>query len=360
MSTPAWGISDLSDRAATAPARGPHPAGARGSRRARALNGYLVRVSRPMMVVTRFNPPPVAERMLRATRPGVNRTLAALSPVPAGTTVRPVVARHRRGPVRGEWVGATGHHGHRLSLREAGTVLYYLHGSGYVICSPRTHRGLVARLAHRSGALAFSLEYRLGPQHRWPAAGDDAIRGYHWLLSQGIDAERIVVAGDSAGGHLALDLLADNQRTGTPQPGGMVLFSPLYDPTFALAVTHQRSGIRDPLIDAVAAQRILRFYTGDAEPDEPRMRIALESSGDLPRTLIQYGGLEVMGLDAITYHRALLDAGADATLQRWPDQGHVFQMFPRLTPESGHAVTAAAHFIADLPGTRTSSAVAGG
>ena len=99
-------------------------------------------------------------------------------------------------------------------------IIYYLHGSGYVICSTRTHRGLTARSSNRTGRAVFSLDYRLGPRYRWPAAGDDTIRGYLWLLEQGFAPEQIVVAGDSAGGHLALDLLGHNQRTRTrSRPG---------------------------------------------------------------------------------------------------------------------------------------------
>ncbi|AFA71380.1 alpha/beta hydrolase fold-3 domain-containing protein [Gordonia polyisoprenivorans VH2] len=335
---------DLSD-----PAAPPHPDThvGPGSRRSHALNSYLSRVSRPLMAATRYGPSPVAVRMLRATRPGVNRSLAAMCPVPAGTAVLPIATRHGDGQVRGEWVGTVDTHGPGLTRGRDRPIIYYLHGSGYVVCSPRTHRGLVARLSRQTGFLAFSLDYRLGPEYRWPTGGDDTIRGYHWLLDQGIDADRIVVAGDSAGGHLALDLLADNHRTGTPQPSAMVLFSPLYDPSFATAVAHERAGARDPIIDAVAAQKILRLYTGDADPDHPRMRIPLDDGITLPRTLIQYGGLEVMGQDARDYHQALVRAGGDAQIEAWRGQGHVFQMFGRLTPDARPAVRRATAFLTE-------------
>ncbi|MFW0783789.1 alpha/beta hydrolase [Gordonia sp. CPCC 206044] len=324
---------------AVEPARG---AQERGSLRARAINGYLSRVSRPLMTAG-MGRRQASARMISTMRPGLNRSLAALSPVPAGTRVQQVRATVPDGQVRGEWVGA---HGGPARPDTAARIIYYLHGSGYVICSPRTHRGVVARLSAGTGWSAFSLDYRLGPEYAFPAAGDDAIRGYHWLLSHGFDPAQIVVAGDSAGGHMALDLLADNARRGIGQPGAMVLLSPLYDPSFSLAVAGQLRGVRDPFIDAVAAQRVLQLYTRDTAADHPRMRILLDDRMCLPPTLIQVGGLEVMADDARAIHRMLAAAGADVRLQVWPDQGHVFQMFPLFSPESGHALAEVSSFLA--------------
>ncbi|MGV9793828.1 alpha/beta hydrolase [Gordonia sp. NPDC003422] len=319
------------------------PAGSRGSSRARATNSYLAHVARPLMSSARASHPRITAQMIRAMRPGVNRSLTALCPVPTGTRAVEIRERFDGGEVRGEWV--TGTHVAPGPIHPDQRIIYYLHGSGYVVCSPRTHRGLVARLSNRTRMSAFSLDYRLGPDHRWPNGGDDAIRGYRWLLSQGFRPDQIVIAGDSAGGHLAFDLLAANHASGTAQPGTMVLFSPLYDPTFSLAVDFQRAGKRDPIIDAVAAQRILKLYTHTADADHPRMRIRLTPDMDLPNTLIQFGGLEVMGADARAAHRALVRAGATSVLQEWPDQGHVFQMFSRLAPESRHALASAVQFI---------------
>ncbi|MFW0793071.1 alpha/beta hydrolase [Gordonia sp. CPCC 205515] len=319
------------------------PAG-RGSVRSRTINGYFARVSHPFMAAASLRGTPSAQ-FLAAMRPGLNRSLTALSPVPAETRVEPIREWLDGVRVRGEWVSA---HPGPPRPESPTRIIYYLHGSGYVICSPRTHRGLVGRLSKRTGWSAFSLDYRLGPEYPFPTAGDDAIRGYHWLLDQGFRPDQIVVAGDSAGGHLALDLIADNHRRGIGQPAGLVLFSPLYDPTFELAVASQRRGVRDPLIDAVAGQRFLRLYTGGTAADHPRMRVALHPEMSLPPTLIQVGALEVMGDDARAMHRALTAAGADAALQEWPGQGHVFQMFPLFSPESRQALHEAAGFMSTL------------
>lgn len=292
--------------------------------------------------------------LITTLRPAINSTLVAMNPVPPRTTSKPVavVVRGRSGAderVRGEWVWGRGVG--RTADPASAQIIYYLHGSGYVICSPRTHRGLVARLSCRTGRPAFSLDYRLGPRYRLPAGGDDTIRGYHWLLDLGYRAENIVVAGDSAGGHLALDLLADNHRTATPQPGGLVLFSPLLDPSFGLALAREAGGVRDPYIHGAAAQHVLAMYTRGASIDDPRVTVPITPGMSLPRTLIQVGGREIMADDGRELHRRLVGAGGDAELQAWPDQGHVFQMFPYLTPESTRAVSEAARFIRELSST---------
>ena len=305
------------------------------------------------MRTTALLPPPVVATMVQASRPGLNRLLASASKVPAGTrtrqvrqTIRTLDYPSRSEQVRGEWVigGRSG----IGQVRPDQPIIYYLHGSGYVVCSTRTHRGLTARLSNRTGRAVFSLDYRLGPRYRWPAAGDDTIRGYLWLLEQGFAPDRIVVAGDSAGGHLALDLLGHNQRTGTPQPAGLALLSPLYDPTFALAQAYQRTGrARDPFIEASGAGAVLRLYTGDADTDHPRMRVVLSPDDGLPRTLIQHGGIEVMTADARAAHDMLSAAGAQVRLQSWTDQGHVFQMFGG--PAAREALDDLATFIVGTP-----------
>lgn len=317
----------------------------RGSLRARTLNGYVWRTARPMMgVVSRV--PLVGPAALTTVRPALNTSLAAISPVPRGTRATVFRAGHHGGQVRGEWVHEADRFGGGIPDPASGrSILYYLHGSGYLICSPRTHRGLVARLTRRSGIGAFSLDYRLGPRHRFPAGGDDAIRGYRWLLSRGFAADQIIVAGDSAGGHLAQDLIAANHRDGVPQPRAMLLISPLYDPSFDMACALERTGVRDPHIDAVAARRLLRMYVGGADGAHARMRVALTPDMTIPDTLIQFGEREVMADDARAVHANILAAGGTSELQEWAGQGHVFQMFPYFTPESRKAVRQAKNFL---------------
>lgn len=316
-----------------------------GAKRARALNAYVWRATRPMMGVL-GNVPVIGQTAIPILRPALNASLSAASPVPRGTRTTAVKVRVDGGQVRGEWTHEAEQFGGDVPSPSNGrSILYYLHGSGYLVCSARTHRGLVARLVRRAGIGAFSLDYRLGPEHQFPSGGDDAIRGYRWLLDQGFSAEQIIVGGDSAGGHLAQDLLAANHRDDVPQPRAMVLFSPLYDPVFDVARALERTGVHDPFIHAASAQRLMGCYRGDASPDDPRMRVALTSDMDLPDTLIQFGSREVMANDARTIHQNLLDADGTSTLQEWPGQGHVFQMFPYFSSDSRRAIREAKDFI---------------
>ncbi|MFT4088451.1 MAG: alpha/beta hydrolase [Gordonia sp. (in: high G+C Gram-positive bacteria)] len=313
-------------------------------RRARRASVQMMRTVRPL--ISAAGKSPVPARTIAAARPGVNGGLAAASPSPAGTRVTPVRTWTRDGQVRGEWIHERSRFGGGVPKASSGrSVLYFLHGSGYLVCSARTHRGLAARLAKRAGIGVFTLDYRLGPKYRFPAGGDDAVRGYRWLLDIGFEPEQIIVAGDSAGGHLAQDLIASNHRDGVGQPRAMILFSPLYDPTFDMAVALERTGVRDPLFPGVDAQRLLRLYTADTDPDDPRMRIALTPDMDLPVTLIQHGGHEIMADDARTVHRNILAAGGTSTLQEWPDQGHVFQIFPYMSADARTALTEAKNFL---------------
>lgn len=313
------------------------------SLRARAIATSTV-ASRPLIAAV-GNRALARPALLSAARPGVNRGLSLLSPVPRDTRISSVRAHAEGGQVRGEWIHERGV-GRGVPDPSTGrSIVYYLHGSGYVICSARTHRGLVSRLTHRSGIGSFSLDYRMGPEYRWPTAGDDAIRGYRWLLQQGFDAKQIIVAGDSAGGHLAMDLLASNHRDDIPQPRAMMLFSPLYDPSFELARNLEARGVRDPMFDGASAQKILGLYTGAADPNHPRMRVKLTPDMDLPDTLIHVGAREIMADDARTIHRLIREAGGKSELREWRGQGHVFQMFPYFGPESRRAVHEAASFL---------------
>lgn len=247
--------------------------------------------------------------------------------------------------VVGEWVDATkpGFPDEHVA-GEAGRVVLYLHGSAYAICSARTHRGLASRLSREAGLPLFVVEYRLAPEHPFPSAADDIERAYRWLLGRGYDPGNIVVAGDSAGGHLALDLVIDNARRSVPQPAAVVLFSPLIDLTFDLAEGRERVR-RDPMISAAGARALTSLYTAGQEPDIPRLRLAVEAGTVLPPFLVQAGGAEMLVADA-EYLRDLIEANAGTcTLEIWPDQIHVFQALDRVFPEATPALRRAAQFL---------------
>lgn len=243
------------------------------------------------------------------------------------------------GRVRGDWLRPPG------PVRDDAVILY-LHGSAFVACSPTTHRGLMSHLSAESGLMVFACQYRRAPRHRFPKAADDALASYRFLQRQGFT--RIVLAGDSAGGHLAVDLALELVRRGEQRPVSLALFSPLYDTTFALAAEREQVR-RDPMISASRARGLVATYTRGVDPAHERLRLDVRNAPSLPPVLIQAGGAEMLSADAERLAGDIRSAGGDCELQVWPDQMHVFQALPRLIPEAGRAVAlAGGHILASL------------
>ncbi|HZZ48895.1 MAG TPA: alpha/beta hydrolase [Pseudonocardia sp.] len=283
-----------------------------------------------------------------AGRQLVAGTLALLSPPLPGTRITPVDERGADGRVRGEWVRAEGV---ADEPSDAEGCLYYLHGSGYAICSPSTHRGITSRLSALTGLPVFSVDYRLAPRYRFPTAALDVERGWRWLTTGYHPAERIVVAGDSAGGHLAIDLCLALLRAGSPLPAAQALLSPVADLTLGLA-GHREQLRPDPMISAAAARRLIGIYTRDVDPTDARLAHVLAGGEQLPPTLIHAGGREILAADAHHLARMLQAGGTPCHLRIWPGQLHVFQALVRLVPEAAEALAEVADFLLDaLPPT---------
>lgn len=304
------------------------------SRRARSAAAITSRTLRPFA-----NRLPANSVGIGITREIVARSMAAFGPPLGGTQVTAVDTTGPLGRVRGEWVRGPG-------ARRWDGCLLYLHGSGYALCSPQTHRGLTSRLSAHTGLPVFSLSYRLAPRHPFPAAADDAASAWAWLVENDYAADHVAVAGDSAGGHLALDLCLSLLRAGTALPSALSLFSPLVDLSFETA--RAREQLRpDPMLGAAAARRLLRHYVRDVPPTHARIAHMLAEGEALPPTLIQAGGAEMLAADAHRLHRMLRAGGTDSTLEIWPGQMHVFQALPRLVPEAEPALRRAAEFLSD-------------
>jgi acetyl esterase/lipase len=225
-------------------------------------------------------------------------------------------------------------------------AIYFIHGSGYALCSPRTHRRLVSWLSRLTGLPIFSVDYRLAPRHRFPCAADDVHAGWDWLLAiTGLAADRIVVAGDSAGGHLAVDLMLHG-NVEARRAAAMVLFSPLVDLTLGLARAREALR-RDPAVRVSDAARLVQLYCRGIDPAHPRLAHEVAAGPALPPTLIQAGGAEFLLGDARQLADDIRTAGGRCELQVWPDQVHVFQALPRLTPEARPAMRYVAWYIAN-------------
>jgi epsilon-lactone hydrolase len=268
----------------------------------------------------------------------IARVMDTFGPSLAGTRVEAVDAKTSDGRrVVGEWVYGAG-----VQRADVESAIYFIHGSGYVLCSPRTHRRLTAWLSRLTGLPVFSIDYRLAPKYRFPTAADDVRCGWDWLTGEfGAAPEKTVIAGDSAGGHLAVDLLL---QPDVVHPAGAVLLSPVKDLTFELA--KQREQLRrDPAIRAGDAVRLLQLYCAGVESTDPRLKHDVAGGRALPPTLIHAGGAEMLAADAIALAEDIRSAGGSCELQVWPDQVHVFQALPRLTPEAAPAMRRIAGFI---------------
>ncbi|MFL6089112.1 MAG: alpha/beta hydrolase [Aeromicrobium sp.] len=263
-----------------------------------------------------------------------------------GAAVAQVMAKHGGGQVRGEWVEALG-----VNTRDSSAVLY-LHGGAFLFGSPRTHRGMVAELSRLSGRSVFSVDYRLAPRHWFPAAADDALRAYSWLLACGIPADGIVVAGDSAGGHLALGLSPRAGRAALPTPAGIVALSPVVDLAMELS-----KGVTDPSmprVDLVGFARVLvRPYVGDTAVDHPELLLTKDDLAGMPPVLLHASADEIFAADAQHYADALRAAGGTIDLKLWPRRAHVFQ----LQFHNSRVAATALQEIADFVAERTSPRV---
>jgi epsilon-lactone hydrolase len=282
--------------------------------------------------------PPERTWGLWASRQIVARVMDTFGPSLAGTRIEHVDARLADGRrVVGEWV-----HGYPGIGNER--AIYYIHGSGYALCSPRTHRRLTAWLSRLTRLPVFCIDYRLAPQYRFPTAADDVQAGWDWLRTEcGLDPDQMVIAGDSAGGHLAVDLLLQPR---VPHPAAMALFSPLFDLTFGLA--RAREALRnDPAIRASDAAKLIDLYCSGTDLGHHRLTLDVAGGRRMPPTLIQAGGAEMLRADAHALDADIRAAGGTCELQVWPDQVHVFQALPRLTPEARPAMRRMASFVSE-------------
>lgn len=237
--------------------------------------------------------------------------------------------------VRGEWV---------VPKEFGDNVILYLHGGGYVSCTPATHRPITAALARLTGSRVFALDYRLAPEHRFPAALDDAVTAYQWLLEQGLAASAISVAGDSAGGGLALGLLLQARDMGLPLPACGVCFSAWTD----LAGTGASVRFNDGRCAMFRTENLAEFasvYLGGRSPFETYASPGHADLSGLPPLLLQVGSTELLLDDSRMVHDKIQRAGGVSKLEIYEDVFHCWQMLDGVLPEAGVALRQAAAFI---------------
>lgn len=250
---------------------------------------------------------------------------ARLVPVAAGVQVR----RERFAGLDAEWLEHAG--------QRDGKLLLYLHGGAYVLGSCDSHRHLVSHIAREAGIRALLPEYRLAPEHPFPAAVEDATRCYRTLLEQGYAPGDIVIAGDSAGGGLTMATLLNLREVGLPQPALGCLLSPWLD-LAAEGESIQTRREEDPWFSPEDFPHVTRFYCGDHELKLPLVSPVYADPAGLCPVHIQVGDHEILLSDSERMARHIEAVGGEVELEVWPDMWHVFQAFVLVMPESRLAV----------------------
>ncbi|MDM7831642.1 alpha/beta hydrolase [Cellulomonas edaphi] len=235
-----------------------------------------------------------------------------------------------------------------LRLEQAGAtgdgVLLYFHGGGYVVGSARTHAHLAAELARRIGVSAASVDYRLAPEHPFPAPVQDALAAYRGLLDDGTPPSAVVLAGDSAGGGVVAALLLAARDAGLPVPAGAAVFSPWVDLTLTSGTIESKAG-RDPLFDRRALEWYTERYLAGADPAQPWASPALADLAGLPPLLVQVGSRELLVGDALRLAAAAAEADVDVTLEVVAGVPHVFHNAFGVLDDADAALARAAAFL---------------
>jgi epsilon-lactone hydrolase len=254
----------------------------------------------------------------------------------AGCTV-PVLCRlASAGGVDGEWIVPADAPGDKAIL--------YFHGGGFRLGSVASHRDLIARVAEASRCRVLAINYRLAPEHRFPVAVDDAITAYGWLRKQGFAPGDIALAGDSAGGNLALTTMLSLRDRGEPLPAAGVLMSPWTD-LAATGESYQSRAAADPIHQRSMILALAKTYLGEAgDARDPLVSPLYADLSRLAPLLIQAGDRETVRDDATMLAEKARASGVDVELQVWDGMIHVFQMFPEI-PQAQEAVASIAAFL---------------
>ena len=250
---------------------------------------------------------------------------------PAGVTGTPVSA----GGVPAEWIAAEG--------AQTDRVVLYLHGGGYVAGSIDSHRNLTGHLAQAMGCRVLALHYRLAPEHPHPAPVQDAVAAYRWLLKEGIAAEHLMIAGDSAGAGLTLATLLALRDGGDALPATAVGISPWVDME-GTGESMTTRALADPMITRELLLQIAAIFLGDADPKDPLAAPLHGELAGLPPILIQVGDAEVLLDDATRFAAKATAAGVDVTLEVWPEMVHVWHASAGFVPESDQAIARIAEY----------------
>ncbi len=288
------------------------------------------------------------KRKLRGIRDyRVARKILRPDPYAVPATVR--ISPAQVGGVPGEWVEGK---------NAAKSVLLYLHGGGYFGCSPASHRPITVGFALQ-GFRVFAADYRLAPENRFPAAVDDAVAAYRGLLNEGNLPGQIVVAGDSAGGGLALSLLLALRQAGVPLPAGAAVFSPWTD-LAATGESIRTNAARCAMFHGPDIGLSARYYLGEMDPRNPLASPLYADFAGLPPLLIHVGTDEVLRDDSTRLADRARAAGVRVELRVWPVVPHAWQLAPQKIPEARESLRESAAFLRALVAPKASNPVVEG
>jgi acetyl esterase/lipase len=246
-----------------------------------------------------------------------------------------VVHEAEAGGVNGAWIETP------QSRRQH--VIFYIHGGAFIAGSVQSHRSIAGELARHARARVFSVEYRRAPEAPFPAPLDDCLAAYRSVIdSSGI--KKLAVAGDSAGGGLALSTIMDARDQGMRQADAAYLISPWADLTCG-AASYQDLRDSDPIISRELLQKTAGLYLSGEDPRDKRASPIFGEFHDLPPILIQVGACEVLLNDSREIVRKAVDSGAGATLDVWPDMIHVWHAFTSFLPQATEALQRAGDYL---------------
>ena len=222
--------------------------------------------------------------------------------------------------MHGEWTSVTKAHMKKF-------VILYCHGGGYGTGSCLYARSLTSKLAEATSMDVLSFDYRLAPEHPYPAALEDAMKAWNYLMLFGYGARDVIVAGESAGGNLALALTLKLKEEGRILPRGLVLMSPWTDLTSSGKSITTKAEV-DPVLDKAYLDRMIQAYAGEQDLNNPFISPLFGDFAEFPPVYIQVGENEMLLSDSLRLHKALVNANVSVKLDRFPGMWHIFQMLP--------------------------------
>lgn len=247
-----------------------------------------------------------------------------------------ILVKHELAGIPADWISYSG--------VESDRVILYLHGGGYVFCSPRTHSDLILRLARASKARAVAIDYRLAPENPHPAAVEDALAAYKCLLDNGTDPSRIAVMGDSAGGGLALVLLQTLRDRKMPLPACAVCMSPWADLTCS-GESFKKNSWKDPVLPSKTTAEFARMYQPEGDLALPSVSPLFGDFSNLPPILIHVGTNEILLDDSRRIAEKAAKTNTIVEIKVWPKMIHIFQMLSVILPEARQSIREIGQFV---------------